>query len=171
MLMDKVKDIMDKVKDINVLAYHEAAHAVVSLLLFKRIDYVTIVQDGDTWGHMMPLDPYDNNEEDDGASKMLEMMDEVMINFAGQIAEDIIYNTPYEQSHVNSDGDRENIKSVASLYMTQQSEIDLFVAWMYERTRLVLIENWFRVKAVADALLEKKRLSGHEVVAAFASNS
>lgn len=158
---------MEKIKDINLLAHHEAAHAVISVRLLKRIEYVTIVQDGDIFGHIMPLDPYDVSEEDDGSDEMLEMMDEVMINFAGQIAEDIIYRTPYKQFQIHSDADRENIASLASKYMTEQSEIDLFLAWMYERTRLMLVNDWPAVQAVANALLEKKRLSGNEVMQVY----
>lgn len=150
----------DKMLNTETLAYHEAAHAVIAIRLLKRVEYVTIEpsgENGDIWGHAsIPFD-----EGDDPG--LVEVIDQVMVNFAGQVAEDIITGANYRDSQIHSDADRENIATFVQFCMKDQSEIDLFLAWTYERTKLYLINSWSWVEAVAKELLAKKTISGEEV--------
>jgi ATP-dependent Zn protease len=158
---------MQEFKDKALLARHEAAHAVVALRLGRKLENVTIVPDDSSDGKMKRFvkswEAYDDIEWEASTISMLRMIDGVMISIAGQVCEDIINDIPYKDAPISSQWDNENIADWVMLNGMDQSEIDLFLRWMHERTRLLLLKYWSWVEAIANALLERQTLSGDEV--------
>jgi len=156
------------------IAYHESGHAVVSVLLRYPVKNVTIIPDGDTLGCINHCDTPTRIQED------LELLVQLpstkrwvframMAYYAGQLAQERVTNRhPIIVFKEGCSYDFEELTGLAksSWRNGYQEQIDQ----AGEEARRLLEIHWEAVKAVAEALLERKRLSGKYVRKIVAEN-
>jgi hypothetical protein len=54
--------------------------------------------------------------------------------------------------------------TLATEMCADEEEVDALLAWLYVRTTKLLAFHWPQLEAVANALLERRRLTGEEAV-------
>ncbi len=146
-------------------AYHEAGHAVVAFLLRRRIiRKVTIVPEGDTLGHICrSVDKGFNPEWDTGLEAERKLKKEIMICFAGDVAESILRKRAPRVE--KSSSDTGSVVDLALYLLGDPVEVGLYLSWIVYHTKNLLRRpaHWAAVEAVALSLLEKKELNQKEV--------
>ena len=146
-------------------AYHEAGHAVLSLLMRHHIRRVSIVPNDDegTLGHCSSNGAPKWFKPDVGMGfrdeKWIES--EVLILLAGTAA------ARHLTGRHNWRGSNRDIAAACDLasYLYHGRALKLFLAFMIERTRTAVASpaTWLQIEAVAEALLDRGTLSGREV--------
>jgi hypothetical protein len=150
------------------IAYHEAGHAVVAHLLGVTALDLSIAPDPDdgSLGHYEHSPIYDSVMQPDikVPSAYIDAFEkEILITFAGNITEKIL-NRRYGYS-----GARKDYSDAldAALYLAE-GDIKVagrLLAWPWMKATRLLKDSWYAVEALTNLLLEKKHLSGAEVVA------
>jgi ATP-dependent Zn protease len=161
---------MTRDEEIDV-AHHEAAHAVVAVVLDVPLDEVTIVPSGDAAGsttHPSPLmvddpDPYPTRSS---LAKLVKAM--ATGQYAGRAA-DRRRGCEEERKYAADD---ENAWELLCNYVrvrgaTNEAYNRLVQRLRREADRLVAA-HWPQVEALARVLLERKTMSGEEVLAVVA---
>lgn len=156
-------------------AYHEAGHAVVRALLGLSVRKVTVKPTEDTLGHVAgaPLpqwlcrvvevdDPWDH------AWALRKILNEITSMYAGALAERL-----KTRRALNVDGAYYDHRQIADFAITvtpesHPKEMQALCAWLELRASRLLREHWKAVEAVAQALLEKRTLTGNQVLTAIA---
>ncbi|HMM21822.1 MAG TPA: hypothetical protein PKA10_13975 [Selenomonadales bacterium] len=154
------------------IAIHEAGHAVMSILLKGDISYVTIIESEEYYGlcksKELIVDEYEfysSYKDKDYNDYKRYIEQEIMINFSGPIA---VGASEFPcVLHTNESVKKDIEDSI---------ELALGIVGDVERVEGVLIELWGKavgiirkpltqqqIKAVADALMKHKTLSGTEV--------
>lgn len=145
-------------------AFHEAGHAVVSVVERVPLTRVTIVEDGDALGSCghMPW-PTSVQPEYDGSSRTTaRIRRQIRVLFAGVIAE--AKSTGSKRWNLRGfHSDRVSIGDLA-LYVESGRE-DASAVCERERcnTEALVAEHWRAIVSVALALLEHESLSGRRV--------
>jgi hypothetical protein len=150
-----------KERKVMATAYHEAAHAVLSVRLGRYVKKVSIVPEGHVLGlvvngkHPKWLDP--ESVTDARTFKYIER--EVMIAFAGHIAESKFTG---HSNHVGATSDYRCAVDLAGYYCGNDRETEKLLDWLWIRTEnfLSLRHNWKAIEAVAAELVMRKTISG-----------
>jgi ATP-dependent Zn protease len=143
-------------------AYHEAAHTALAVLYGAEVGEVTIVPNEEAHGHLKgryltkeSVEYGDSMEDRDRVEK------DAMIALAGELAERRV------ATHVDPSGaahDYANVHELLSYMTRHEEEIQAYVAWLIVRTKNQLDRYWPEVDALATALLERRTLTGPEIV-------
>lgn len=144
-------------------AYHEAGHAVMSALTGRRFIEVTIRPDEDA-GNLGSVSHVEFpawfnpeiNQLDCRHRNWIER--EVMVNFAGQIAQ-----RKAAGHRAGSWKDNENAIDIASYFVSGPRELGGYLSWLYIRAENFMELGWSLVELIAKALLEHKTLSGRKI--------
>jgi hypothetical protein len=68
---------------------------------------------------------------------------------------------PFRLAHAS---DADQAFMLATEMCADEEEVDALLAWLYVRTTKLLTFHWSQLEAVADALLERRRLTGEEAI-------
>ena len=167
----KTKDM----PDINEVAYHEAAHAVVDFLNQVRIRKVSIIPDneegslGRKEGYLSYHKEFDfksqsykviESEIDD--HPINKIMNEIMCCFAGDISR---YILKHQTDKDGSSFDYAFAYALASKNCGSREETEAFMNYLWYKTynKLKNEINWFLVQVLANELLLKKEINGRQV--------
>lgn len=152
------------------VAFHEAGHAVVSALVNRgNIRKATIIPRGEALGFVAHI------PEELKLSTRDQLIGEIEICLAGGVAEKIIFG----QHSIGVGGDVQQanriIERMVELGMsteefvlnfdekTKKSSMDSIYKEAYERCIKRLTENMSKLDLVANALLDKETIDGHEI--------
>jgi hypothetical protein len=144
-------------------AFHEAGHAVAGLLFGTGIPDFTLSRD-DSARHPIPRFSCPGEEPPEGveSTRLQEMLQRrVQTLLAGEVAQELA-GFPAE---LGTEADEEAILQSA---MELGADLDVqaaFVTWMRWTTRELLAspEQWWKVEAVAETLLERGSMTPEEV--------
>ncbi|HZS85945.1 MAG TPA: hypothetical protein VFE42_00455 [Chloroflexota bacterium] len=145
-------------------AYHEAGHAAVAFDLGIRVRGASIIPDGDALGHVLhgferwvgeiayDVTPY----------REARIHRHIMVCLAGAEAEAL---HRHRYNHAGAWGDRETAIALANYLVGSSEECEALLAWLTIRTRNRLRSARVHryTAAVADALLERQRLSAEQL--------
>jgi cell division protease FtsH len=154
----------------NMVAYHEAGHALVGMLVGGP-DYlrkVTIIPRGDTGGVTMFSD------HEDGIVSKTYLENKIMVALGGTIAEEISLGGGEITNGATSD--LKQVQAIAkamvkdfgmgkSKLLTEdeiQSEMKLVVDTLYKKTRSLIVAYSDKLEMIKRELVEKETLSGKE---------
>jgi hypothetical protein len=156
-----------------VVAYHEAGHAVVAWRLgvgIRRASIVPEEQDGSA-GHvlnrkLLRQSSYDIELADRFSPSRLQAEKRVMVSMAGELAQRRFRQHSVRAYHVSSD--REHIIDILTRYAAcpgpgEPIDITTHYNLLREWTNAMLENDWYLVEAFADALIERRTLSSSEV--------
>jgi ATP-dependent Zn protease len=142
-----------------LLAYHEAAHAVVAIALRWEINQVTIIADRDTLGCCDIKDfelYFDGNrwtEEVKASARQA-----ILYDLAG-IAAELRINGDCDE-FCGFDWDSAYTKAK---HLTRTGDPQTYLDDALERSKKLVNNYWRHIGAVANALLEHKTLTGEDV--------
>jgi len=150
-------------------AYHEAGHVVAAWCLELEVDSATIIPDGELAGQVK-IKPEDPSTDDaiaqgdrwDPARLRAEKL--VMFGQAGEVAQ-WLYNS-YSVRRRHSQDDREKYIGLLRNYAPDEKKLDvrphnqLLCNW----TAHLITQHWHLVEAVANALHERRKLSGAQIL-------
>lgn len=145
-------------------AYYEAGHAVMAWKLRKKFKSVTIIRAGDTLGHMTHPKSYFKNfnpELDSSPRALKRIEDEMIICFAGQIAEKMFSrreNWRCSKSDWKSATD-------SALLLGGDSEITwAYTHYIWLKAKALMRQPWiwYLVRSLAKELVNKRKISYRE---------
>ncbi|MCA9316785.1 MAG: hypothetical protein KDB73_14970 [Planctomycetes bacterium] len=144
---------ISKTKQLQIVAHHEAGHAVVDLAFGRTPHSITIKPRGDTLG----LCSGEDNLIGDITNGDLEPM--LVSLYAGRAAADHFAPEEAEANALGASGDDEAAARLLRFWVgdTGQAEIDCRA-----RAAEIVRERWAAVEAIAAALLERTRIDGLE---------
>jgi len=149
-------------------AYHEAGRAVARVFCEKagRIKYTTIkvTEDGSS-GNTESYLPANLLSDGEPQPRAGTIVDEIKCRLAGMVA---VRRRGYQDP---SDADEawKQAHAIARCHVTQEPEqVQAFVQRLWRSTEELVEENWWAVKAVAKALVERETLTGVEVLSVVA---
>lgn len=146
--------------DQELLAHHEAAHAVVAISLGWEINQVTIVADDDTFGHCQVKDfelYFDGNRWTGEVKASARQA--ILYDLAG-IAAEMRINGDYDEVGCSSDWGKAYTKA---RHLTRACNPQTYLDYALGRTKKLVNSHWQRVTAVAAGLLEHQTLTGEDV--------
>ncbi len=157
--------------DLQATAYHEAGHAVVAWWLGVGIRRATIIPDksdnsrGHVLNHSLRPSTYEGIElADPFDTSRLRAEKRVMVSMAGEMAQRRF--NPHSVRFYHASSDREYIIGVLERYAIWRDGIrdtrphhKLLQGW----TEMILSRLWYVVETVANALLERRTLSGKDL--------
>lgn len=147
-----------KEKKLESTAFHEAGHAMICIALFHNFEYVTVVPNDNSFGHILRSLNVSIND-----MSLNEVIEHTMISMAGTLAEEIHGKTSERRRLRGASEDFSNITDFIINFM-DQSEADLFVKWIEHRTREILKSRWHDVIKIASELTERKTLMQRDVI-------
>ncbi len=168
-MIEEERQKMDK-KGIGI-AYHEAAHAVVTFKLGLKIRKITIVPEGDCLGcchHYAPFMKGDNLYSPSPAT-IERVQKQIVILFAGNIAEERFVGREIEGWEDLTD--TEKAYQLACSLVGSREELDAFLNWLFIRAKGYINNKviWEAIDALAIELIKKKELSGKEAFEIYRS--
>lgn len=154
---------MKPTKQLESAAYHAAGHAVMAWVQSVEIKKATIVQDGDTLGHVH----HDSILKD--ANPVYEVSDRVQcrieksirVSLAGRIAERILNHKGVR--YTSSPGDMENAADLIFRLASDEREAQAYSKLLDIQTELMLKKRWRQVRDLAEALLFHGTLNRREI--------
>lgn len=156
-------------RDIEV-AFHEAGHAVVMMVLGVRIDHVSIDPDSDTDGTVVPVGTSRNGSPDPQKPTTLGRWGaerDVMVALAGPLAA-MQYVTDEDALRSSVAGDLDHaIRAIRSVCGSTE-EAAAMLQWLRIRTQNLLNAQWHAVAILAATLREKRTLTEQEAADAVA---
>jgi ATP-dependent Zn protease len=140
-------------------AYHEAGHFVAAYVGKRSpaIRHLSIVPKGDTLGHVLPFPTPSFRPDID--PQLQRVVDTIVIYLAGSAAEKRFAG---RVDHGSSEEDYGSAVSLGMHVVTADRELELFVNWLDERAAEVIDLHWWAVRAVAEALMVRKKMTGKE---------
>jgi ATP-dependent Zn protease len=151
-------------RELRNVAYHEAGHAVAGFLLHRAIRYATIIPGDGTLGHVRHTDTpiWIREERNDSPRSEGWIKNQIVILLAGGYAEAKIAG---RHNHVSCCGDYEAAFGMACNRSGSTEEASAYFKWLgiVAKNLIHHEHNWYAVTKVAEALIEKKRLSGKEI--------
>jgi hypothetical protein len=145
---------------IEVTAFHEAGHAVAHFDLEIPIGYVTIVPKGDSLGRATGRRPRWFDPDEVSARMQWHVQREIVSLYAGPIAESKMTGAG---NHAGAEGDHHTIVQLADCVVGGAEELQAFISWLEIRSTNLVEHRWFAIEAVAQALLNEKRMTGKRV--------
>lgn len=148
-------------------AHHEAGHAVAQSVLthVAKLRRVTIVPDARNLGiaqsHLRPS--FRPGVEAD----LREIVDEIVVLLSGAAAERRFAG---RANHVGAQSDYHKAVALACCVAGGEEEAQAIIRWLLARAARFVEHRWSAIEAVAQALLERKVLSGAEVRAVIAGD-
>lgn len=142
------------------IAIHEAGHACVSILTGRRLESVTIIPNNNSLGTCFNGD--DNLDESmDDVTNGLIILRGILILLAGVAAEAVMLNISPKDSRGKDDYDkaREIIEKPNDGF--DKVRWDDATKRVFDIVKNPLVQR--KIKAVADALMEHKTLTGEQV--------
>lgn len=167
-----------------VLAYHEAGHALMSLLLsdFDRLRKVSIIPRGSAGG----VTYFEPNEERIDMNLVTRdyLENQIMVSLAGRIAEELIFGTM--NATTGAYGDFQNVSEIAYNMVASygfsetmgpmswdtgnvdvnhdvSAEMKFIVDYCYRKAKLMIENSEFYLHRIAEALLEKETLNDEDI--------
>lgn len=150
---------------IQYIAYHEAGHAVVALREGVAFRYVTILPSGDAEGHLKHFaavrDPDLLTDRDNSPKLLFYLMKRIRVALAGDIAGRRF--SPRSFRTYQGLSDRHNAIDLAEKFFDGNSKIlEARMKVFYLETEAIIDLCWSQVVAIAQALLERKKITGRE---------
>ncbi len=158
------------------VAYHEAAHAVATWALWRPFEYVTVIPQADSNGHLRFLPMPDINEQVFEGDHDVLLMDRAVITLAGYIADSVYADRVWPtlddmwgritpDDHHAVDLAYHHSSAVADCSNPERIEYEVAppLQRMYERAEELVIDSWGAIEAVAQALLVEKTLTALQV--------
>ncbi len=156
---------MKRTKKLESVAYHEAGHAVVGWHEGLRLDRVTIIP-GKEYAGLVEWEGLFKSREDPDLEMTPAMCERMArharVNLAGIIAQRR-YNARSYREH-DDFSDRTTVTHLAHSLGGNEEITNAYMRLWDAQTRAVLDLHWSRVEALAEALLEKRELTGDEAV-------
>jgi hypothetical protein len=141
-------------------AYHEAGHAVASFALNRAVRRLSVVPGDNSEGRVLnhELRNFHPDYERD-ARTLAKVQREIMILLAGGIAQAKFQG---HRRGLGTDQDFRCAYLLAEHMCDSDEESEALVAWLHERTRLLLNRpwHWRAVQDIARELLGHRELSG-----------
>jgi ATP-dependent Zn protease len=143
-------------------AYHEAGHAVVSVLVGLRFTRVSIIPpDEESLGIVEYPPPPEWYYYDSGSPEVDRWLKlHILCNFGGELA---AKKHTGEENPVGASQDRSQSNELALRLCGDDARATEHVADAEKETRLLLDKNWVLVETVANALLKHQELTESEV--------
>jgi ATP-dependent Zn protease len=140
-------------------AYHEAGHAVAAHELEVKIGQISIIPD-DSYGRVLTNFLVSNPDVDKTDKNRIQMEKNVMIYFAGFIAEKL-YD---EKSNITySKYDIHLAEEHLDFFVSSNEELQKYIDYLWVRTiNLFTPMVWAKTSFLVRELLMRKRLSGKE---------
>jgi len=174
----QVKNPSILIKEKEIIAYHEAGHALIGRLLkTDMVQKVSIIPRGQALGYVIQMP-----QDDRYIMTKDELCNKIMVMLGGKAAEELIYNH-------TSTGAKDDLKKVSEIVMSMICDYGMSeLGYMHNNTMMVkamgvqisqelnnIINKCYKeaysfleanredLKKVSDALLEKETLSGDEL--------
>ena len=173
--------ITEKKKEL--VAYHEAGHALVGALMedYDRVRKVSIISRGSTGGVTF-FQPLDENQ-DSGLYTKSYLLSNIRVALGGLVAEEIVYGDDNVTTGASNDlsqvfriarqmvmnfgfGKTIGKQNVDQNYLSEETisfaddEIRTIIDTCYEETRELLVENRDMLECIKDELLDKEIIEG-----------
>jgi len=146
-------------------AYHEASHAVaaISLGLRLRKKGISIERDKDSLGQCYTRKPFRGDPDDASDSRRVKAEKDAIVSFAGYEGQ----RNFCPRSHNGGGKDRRDAAGLMCHFVGSEREPDAYMKLLQICTEQLLSMEHIqtKIKAVAKALIERKRLSAAEVEA------
>jgi ATP-dependent Zn protease len=146
---------------LRLTAYHEAGHAVMAQLCGQQLTEVEIVGDEEHTGSVRSLRFVDEEGSSrDPAIPTAPVERRLLCTVAGMVAENLV------TGHRELDESCEDLDAAVQLAMKVVGDCERVIPYLEvvrEHTEDLLRRNWDAVEALADALVERRRMSGEEV--------
>jgi len=150
-------------EDLAAIAHHEAGHAVATVKSGMKVVQVGISAVADArgnFGKVEHINPYFEQALEDGDERLNRLgYWELVIALAGPAAE-----RRYDQRRTMPASDRVEIEHILSAAGGSEGDKKKFFRAVKRDTKNLVNEEWPVIKRVAAGLLERKRLSGDELV-------
>jgi len=152
--------------DREVVAHHEAGHAVAAHVLGLTVDRISIVSDGDAAGQVIHDYGCNMNEvinEDDGIRQWA-LERAAIVSLAGEAAQRRFRVESVEEEH--GGGDRLHVHDMLD-HLAGEMDQELRDAWyrvLVLRAQRLITEHWVRVTWLASLLLRETTIEGAEEI-------
>jgi ATP-dependent Zn protease len=149
-------------RNLTAVAYHEAGHAVLLAAIGCKVHKITIMRYAGINGRVRAGTPLRGirNKEIGSPATRLQAEGAIMISLAGALAQKRVLPRSWRSWHSSTDDAYATI--LAQRFCTSVPETKAFLKWLEIRTQQRLDAHWKTVELIANALLERKRLSGKE---------
>ena len=158
-------------KDLESTAYHEAGHAVMDYLFRTRLLSITIEPSTDTEGQCSfgGTGPNFQPEFQTGHRTRVRLEAIAMRALGGAVAQELFTGRRPVRSSWRSD--RENAMDAISYLTGDNRELEAYLTWLLVRTEAALRSplKWQMVTSLAQSLLDRPTLTGHEARAIIRS--
>jgi len=186
----KNKDVVISPAKKELVAYHEAGHAVMGALMpdYDKVRKVSIISRGDAGGVTF-FQPSEENQ-DSGLYSKRYLLSQIKVALGGMIAEEIVYGEDNATTGASSDlaqvfmiarqmvtnmgfGVSLGKQNADPQYLSESTNQDIddeihdLVDKCYEEARMLLVENRPALEMVKDELLEKEIIDGQFVYDLF----
>lgn len=157
-------------------AYHEAGHAVAAHYLGVKVGNVTIVPDGNAVGSAQNaptvsrqnLKAYEFRTSLNNFEGETSALRTAVISLAGVVAQRAHAPRSVRNYHWRADYEQINLLA-RKVCCEDEKEMEHWYRRALRRTEQLINWRWPAVEALAAALIEKRKLSGYEAVAAIQS--
>ena len=149
-------------------AFHEAGHAVASVVLSGKVGRVTIVEDSrqDSLGSTCTTSSLELARNIEGLKTSRSaawilgtQIQRMVFALAGETA---ARRASGRKDKVGSDDDYGHVADYALGIALDKVEANALIAWLERRTDLLIKTHWKPIKALAAALLRQKTLTGKQ---------
>ena len=186
----KNKDVVISPAKKELVAYHEAGHAVMGALMpdYDKVRKVSIISRGDAGGVTF-FQPSEENQ-DSGLYSKRYLLSQIKVALGGMIAEEIVYGEDNATTGASSDlaqvfmiarqmvtnmgfGVSLGKQNADPQYLSESTNQDIddeihdLVDKCYEEARMLLVENRPALEMVKDELMEKEIIDGQFVYDLF----
>jgi ATP-dependent Zn protease len=142
-----------------LVAYHEAGHAVAAYTLGIEVEGVSIMEDAGSLGRSTAPLPENFDPSNEGADAILE--NHLVTGVAGAASEELLTGELSELTGKDLAGVAELLMSLADTGAPVQAESEEAL----DKAKSILRDNWGSVQALAEALLEYEELEREGVLA------
>ena len=157
-------------KQLEQIAYHEAGHAIAEYYFcpHRKIAYLTITRRSEALGFMLPV-----SKTDIYSMPLEDITGDIQVNLAGHVATEICLGRAWTGASSDFEHVRARVRYLASLgylgYLPMDDskhseEVEAFVKKCLDATRVLLLKHRKELEDLARTLLERRDMSGEEVV-------
>src|SRR3990167_2057182 len=157
-------------KQLEQIAYHEAGHAIAEYYFcpHRKIAYLTITRRSEALGFMLPV-----SKTDIYSMPLEDITGDIQVSLAGHVATEICLGRAWTGASSDFEHVRARVRYLASLgylgYLPMDDskhseEVEAFVKKCLDATRVLLLKHRKELEDLARTLLERRDMSGEEVV-------